>query len=76
MSENKVMVLKNLTNMYPSLYDLFNQNFRKVDNSNYTRIALGDSNTQNYYVNNTFRCVILFDKNEIEDQDLPFINKF
>ena len=76
MSEDKVMVLKNLTSMYPSLYDLFNQNFRKVGNSNYTRIALGDSNTQNYYVNNTFRCVILFDKNEIEDQDLTFINKF
>ena len=30
MSENKVMVLKNLTNMYPSLYDLFNQNLEKL----------------------------------------------
>ena len=76
MSEDKVMVLKNLTSMYPSLYDLFNQNFRKVGDSNYARIALGDSNTQNYFVNNNFRCVILLDKNEIDDQDPPFINRF
>ncbi|ORX42165.1 hypothetical protein BCR36DRAFT_465734 [Piromyces finnis] len=59
MNEDTVMVLKNLSSMYPSLYDLFNQNFRKVGNSNYARIALGNSNTQNYKVNDNFRCIIL-----------------
>ena len=76
MSMDNVMILKNLTSMYPSLYDLFNQNFRKVGKSNYARIALGDSNTQNYFVNDNFRCVILLDKNEIDKQDPPFINRF
>jgi len=76
MSNENVMILKNLTSMYPSLYDLFNQNFRKIGESNYARIALGDSNTQNYYVNNNFRCVVLLDKNEIDEQDPPFINRF
>ena len=76
MSSDNVMILKNLTSMYPSLYDLFNQNFRKVGDSNYARIALGDSNTQNYFVNDNFRCVILLDKNEIDEQDPPFINRF
>ena len=55
MGSDNIMILKNLTSMYPSLYDLFNQNFRKIGESNYARIALGDSNTQNYYVNNKFR---------------------
>jgi len=65
MSNDNVMILKNLTSMYPSLYDLFNQNFRKVGDSNYARIALGDSNTQNYFVHDNFRCVVLLDRNEI-----------
>jgi len=76
MSHDNVMILKNLTSMYPSLYDLFNQNFRKVGESNYARIALGNSNTQNYYVNDNFRCIVLLDKNEIDNQDPPFINRF
>ena len=76
MGSDNIMILKNLTSMYPSLYDLFNQNFRKIGESNYARIALGDSNTQNYYVNNKFRCIVLLDKTEIDEQDPPFINRF
>ncbi|OUM60841.1 hypothetical protein PIROE2DRAFT_13322 [Piromyces sp. E2] len=76
MNEDNVMILKNLACMYPSLYDLFNQNFRKVGESNYARIALGNSNTQNYKVNNNFRCIVLLDKNELDKQDPPFINRF
>ena len=76
MSYDQVMILKNLTSMYPSLYDLFNQNFRKIGEDNYARIALGDSNTQNYFVNNNFRCIVLLDKTEIDQQDPPFINRF
>ena len=76
MSKDNVMILKNLTSMYPSLYDLFNQNFKKIGNSNYARIALGDSNTQNYFVDENFRCIVLLDKNEIDEQDPPFINRF
>ena len=76
MSCDNVMILKNLTSMYPSLYDLFNQNFRKIGDNNYARIALGDSNTQNYFVHNNFRCIVLLDKSEIDEQDPPFINRF
>ncbi|OUM66041.1 hypothetical protein PIROE2DRAFT_6839 [Piromyces sp. E2] len=75
-NNNNVMILKNLTILYPSLYDLFNQNFRKIGNENYARITFGDSNPQNIFVNNNFRCIILLDKNEIKDQDPPFINRF
>ena len=76
MSKDNVMILKNLTSMYPSLYDLFNQNFKKIGKSNYARIALGESNTQNYYVNDSFRCIVILDKDKINKQDPPFINRF
>jgi len=76
MSNEIVMILKDLESLYPSLYDFFNQNFRKVGESQYARIALGNSNTQNYYVNDKLKCIILLDKNKIHEQDPPFINRF
>jgi len=76
MSNDNVMVLKNLDSLYPSLYDFFNQNFRVIGESEYARIALGNSNTQNYYVNKNLKCIILLDKNNIWNQDPPFLNRF
>jgi len=75
MEYDNVMILNNLTSVYPSLYDLLNLNFRRIGRDNYARIALADSNTQNYRVNNDFRCVILLDKNNITNQDSPFLNR-
>ena len=76
MSCDNIMILKNLSSVFPSLYDLFNQNFRTIGENDYARIALGDSNTQNYFINKKFRCIILFDKNEIDKQDPPLLNRF
>ena len=76
MSSDNVMIMKYLSKVFPSLYDLFNQNFRKIGESNYARIALGDSNTQNYFVNKYFRCILLLDKKEIDEQDPPLLNRF
>ena len=76
MEQGKVLVLKNLESIYPSLYDLFNQNFTSVGGKNFARIALGYSNNLLSYVNDNFRCVILVDQNELELQDPPFLNRF
>ena len=70
------MILKNLDSIYPSLYDLFNQNFIKTGDRNYAKISLGYSKTHTYYVNDNFKCVVLLDSNEIENQDPPFLNRF
>ena len=75
-SQDNVMILKNLDSIYPSLYDLFNQNFIKTGNRNYAKISLGYSKTHTYYVNDNFKCVVLLDSNEIENQDPPFLNRF
>eukprot|EP00833_Pecoramyces_ruminatium_P010375 jgi/Orpsp1_1/1184407/evm.model.c7180000089405.2 len=57
MSKDNTMVLKKLEILYPSLYDLFNQNYRKVGDSKYAKIALGNANTQYYFVHDNFRCI-------------------
>ena len=71
-----VLVLQNLESIYPSLYDLFNQNFKKIGDRKYTRIALGYSNSMYQPVNQKLRCIILVDPEEIEKQDPPFLNRF
>ena len=76
MEQEKVLVLKNLESIYPSLYDLFNQNFTVVGEKSFARIALGSSDNLMSYVNDKFRCVILLDQSEIDKQDPPFLNRF
>ena len=75
-NQENVMVLRNLDSIYPSLYDLFNQNFIKAGRKNYARISLGYSKTHSYYVNDNFKCVVLLDSKDIEKQDPPFLNRF
>ena len=66
------MILKNLDSIYPSLYDLFNQNFIKTGRKSYARISLGYSKTHTYYVNDNFKCVVLLDSNKLENKILLF----
>ena len=76
MEEGKVLLLKDLESIYPSLYDLFNQNFTVVSDKNFARIALGSSNNFFSFVHNDFKCIILVDENEIEKEETPFLNRF
>jgi len=73
---DNIMVLSNLISSYPSLYDLFNQNYRIIGNNKYTRIALGNSNTRNAFVNDNLRIIVIIDVNGISKQDPPFLNRF
>ena len=74
--EDTILILKNLQSIYPSLYDLFNQNFKQFGDKRYTRIALGHSNSMYQPVHKEFRCIILVDPDEIEKEDPPFLNRF
>ena len=76
MEHNKVLLLKDLESVYPSLYDLFNQNFTVVSEKNYARIAIGSSNNTFSLVNDNFKCVVLVDKKTIENEEVPFLNRF
>ena len=76
MEEGNILVLKDLEVIYPSLYDLFNQNFTSVGGKNFSRIAIGGSNNILAHVNENFRCIIIVGENDIEKEDPPFLNRF
>ena len=76
MEQGIITVFKNLESIYPSLYDLFNQNFTIIHQQKYARIAVGNSNNKMTEVNNNFKCIILINQNDIHNQDPPFLNRF
>ena len=54
--------MNNLESIYPSLYDLFNQNFTYISGKKYARIALGYTHDMSVEVNPDCRIVILIDQ--------------
>ena len=76
MEQNKILLLTDLEAVYPSLYDLFNQNFTVVSKKNYARIAMGSTNNTFSLVNDGFKCIVIYDENSIEDAMAPFLNRF
>ena len=76
MESKNILILKNLESVYPSLYDLFNQNFRVVSNKNYARLAVGSSTNTFSLVDDNFRCIINVDKDKINEEEPPFLNRF
>ena len=76
MEQGFITVFKNLESIYPSLYDLFNQNFLIKDNKKFARIAIGYSNNKPYEVNDNFKSIIIIEQNDIKKQDPPFLNRF
>ena len=75
MEAGGTLVLQNLEIIYPSLYDLFNQNFTKMGNKNYARIAFS-SNKSYSLVDNSFKVIILVEKENILKEEPPFLNRF
>ena len=71
-----ILILKNLDSIYTSLYDLFNLNFVKIQNKKYARIALGSRTNASSEVNDKFRCIIIVDENKLNEQEIPFLNRF
>ena len=76
MEKKEVLMLQSFDYIYPSLYDLFNQNYTEIGGKKNARIALGTSNNSSSFVNDNFRCIILLDSEEIKNQDPPFLNRF
>ena len=75
MESGGTLVLQNLEIIYPSLYDLFNQNFTKMGNKNYARIAFS-SNKSYSLVDDSFKIIILVEKENILKEEPPFLNRF
>ena len=76
MEQDKILLLNDLESVYPSLYDLFNQNFTIVSGKKYSRIAMGSTNNTFSLVHDGFKCIVIVDKNMIEEEEPPFLNRF
>ena len=70
------LIMQGLDNIYPSLYDLFNQNFTIISKKKTCKIALGKTNNSTCTVHDDFRCIILIDEKQLPEQDPPFLNRF
>ena len=73
METDNIIILKDLESLYPSLYELFNQSFEYLPGKKL--VSIGDSKSL-ALVNNKFKVIVLVDKNQIENQDPPFLNRF
>ena len=71
-----VVILSNLNQIYPFLYDLFNKNFIIKDGKQYARICLGNISEQLTPVKETFRVIIMVNKNYLDKVEPPFLNRF
>ena len=76
MEKGEIIIIKDMEMVYPKFYDLFNQNLQKYGNSSYARIVLDSTTNERHIVNKSFRCIILLEKDEVNEQDPPFLNRF
>jgi len=75
-NKEMVLILSNLSQIYPFLYDFFNRNFIIKDDKKYGRICQGNFTEQLTYIHDKFRIIVMIDKNYIYKQESPFLNRF
>lgn len=76
MEQPQVLILKDLDDIYGSLYDLLNQNYTTVQKKKHCRIALGPYSNPTCEVNDEFKCIVMIDTANISRTDPPFLNRF
>ena len=77
MESPNILILRDLDMVYPSLYDLFNQNFTNCGDKKFARIAFEYAKVSSQ-VNADFHAVVIVNKRQIEQLKLdpPFLNRF
>eukprot|EP00741_Cyanophora_paradoxa_P003607 tig00000093_g3504.t1 len=76
MEAGNCVILKDL-NVYGALYDMLNQHYSiGAGDKRYCRVALGAFTSPPCHVDELFRCVVVVDRDEVELQDPPFLNRF
>ena len=76
------MVLMQTDDIHESFYDLFNQNFRRIDDPNsnndpryYANVAIG-AHVKPSRVNIDFQCIVVIKQSEIDNTPAPFLDRF
>lgn len=76
MEQGYVLILRDLENVYGSLYDMLNQNYTIIGKKKHCRVALGHYSNPICHVSEDFRCIVLVDENKVDKSDPPFLNRF
>ena len=73
--ENKLIIIENLNQIHPFLFDLYNMNYIIKDEKKFVRICYDNFNEQLTEVNENFRIIILVDKYFINQCELALLNR-
>ncbi|XP_071798757.1 uncharacterized protein [Asterias amurensis] len=76
MEQGYILVLRDLENVYSSLYDMLNQNYTIVGKKRHCRVALGAYSNPMCQVNEDFRCIVVIDQQNVDYSDPPLLNRF
>lgn len=76
MEQGLVLILKDLENIYGSLYDMLNQNYTVVGSKKNCRVALGPYSNPMCHVHEDFKCIVLVEESRLDYSDPPFLNRF
>lgn len=76
MEQGFILILKDLENIYGSLYDMLNQNYISVGSKKNCRIALGPYSNPMCHVHEDFKCIVLVEESKLDFSDPPFLNRF
>lgn len=76
MEQGYVLILKDLENIYGSLYDMLNQNYTTVGSKKNCRVALGPYSNPMCHVHEEFKCIVLVEESKLDFSDPPFLNRF
>ncbi|XP_033637667.1 uncharacterized protein LOC117298493 [Asterias rubens] len=76
MEEGYILVLRDLDNVYSSLYDMLNQNYTIVGKKRHCRVALGAYSNPMCQVHQDFRCIVVIDQQNVDYSDPPLLNRF
>ena len=74
--EDKLILIENLNQIHPFLFDLYNMNYIINNDKKFVRISLENFNEQLTLVNEKFRVIILVDSRTVRKCELAFLNRF
>ena len=72
---DKLIILQNLEQIQPYLYDLYNMNYKVIDDQKFVRICIDNFNEQLTPVNDTFKIIVLVDSKFVNKTDMAFLNR-
>ncbi|CAE7308312.1 rnf213a, partial [Symbiodinium sp. KB8] len=75
MEKGDVLVMRGLDVVHGSLYDMLNMSYTTMGGKQLCRIALGDADMLTE-VHESFRCVVLQEKTQLDKLDAAFLNRF